>query len=168
MTGRVQRLFVSDVEQKPVHIALLKEVVARGINLRVRVCGESMYPFIRPGATIIIKATQLQDLVKGDLVLYYVQNRLVTHRVLGKKKSNAQITLLIKGDAVAYFDHPVQEHQIIGKVAALEKNGRVTRLDTLAQKVSNYIISRYSLLNPWLLPPLRLFKNALRISLRKM
>jgi hypothetical protein len=87
----------------------------------------------------------------GDIILYKSEAKLIAHRVISIKKfsarntqlpdrnglhentrfsmagtsvRNTQYSLILRGDASYSYDEPVYTDQILGKVIAIERNGR--------------------------------------------
>jgi len=146
---------------QPVHpsmVELLKEAVTKGAILHIRALGGSMRPFIKHGTFIIVKPAQIKDVVPGEVVFYSRKNGFVAHRALEKRCANGQVVLVTKGDALLGRDPPVTDEQLMGKVTALKKTGRMVRLDTPWNRLVGYLISRCSLLTRWFYPVYKLLK----------
>jgi hypothetical protein len=95
--------------------------LSEGRVMRCKSRGKSMFPFLREGDLVDLVATQ--EFRIGDIVLA----QEVLHRVVAKR--NGQI--ITKGDANSHLDPPVARAQILGRVVARERRGRVRQLDSL-------------------------------------
>lgn len=76
----------------------------------------SMAPAINPGDWIIVKSSKNIEL--KDIITYSQDGEYITHRVIGKTGG----TYVTKGDANNSKDDPIDEKQIVGKVAKILPN----------------------------------------------
>ena len=76
----------------------------------------SMTPEINPGDWIIVKASKNIEL--KDIITYSQDGEFITHRVIGKTGG----TYVTKGDANNSKDDPIDEKQVVGKVAKILPN----------------------------------------------
>ncbi len=105
---------------------LFGEVLERGADLRVRVTGKSMEPFLCDGDIVTVGKIQPSGLHIGDLIFFKnSQGRPILHRIIKKwKQSYGQIMLRTKGDALMTLDAPVSGDRVLGKVLRIEKQNR--------------------------------------------
>ncbi len=108
-------------------IALQRDVLRSGHPLRIILHGMSMFPFIRPGETAQVRPVGWTALRRGDIVFYERDSRLVAHRVM-TPPFDAESPLIAKGDTLGNFDPPVLPNQLMGRVEAVERDGRVVSL----------------------------------------
>ncbi len=87
----------------------------------------SMHGTIEAGDWIIIKSTK--DVKIGDIITYRSGNDYITHRIIESYRG----TYVTKGDANNTADEPIDQRQIIGKVA---------------KKLSGFGLLRKTLFNP--------------------
>lgn len=92
-------------------------------SLRLRVSGGSMLPTIW-GDVLSITRVSRNDVRKGDIVLFARHNRLIAHRVISEEGFHRKSHLLTRGDATLLPDAPVEEHELLGKVCAVARNGK--------------------------------------------
>ena len=104
-------------------IGLCEDVLRRGADLRIRVTGRSMYPFLKGGEVLTIRQVPYPSLRRGDLILYKsLYNKPVLHRILRIELSlNNTIIFFTKGDASRLLDKPVRQNKVLGKVSKIEK-----------------------------------------------
>ena len=147
---------------------VVEDVLSSGFYLRIKVHGPSMHPFIRNGDTLIIRPSVAADLNIGDIVLYLDPSGIhVVHRLI---KRNGPASLITKGDYLDYYDPPVSTEQVLGKVVAVERNGRCRKLDGTLSQALSMIFAKLSPMSRWLRPSLRpiwrscqiVFKNRLK------
>lgn len=110
--------------------------LAEGKDVRLRVDGTSMSPFLKPGDQVVLRKATLQQLKKGDLVVVRRPHDLVTHRLVAQSAGQWST----KGDNSRYPDPPAAEDRVLGKVIAIEKTNQTIDLQT----------ARWQFLNRWL------------------
>ena len=87
-----------------------------------RVVSDSMEPAIPVGALIISKETDIEKIEVGDIICFrsmesYMNNQIVTHRVVGITEKNGDIALRTRGDSNNSEDgFYVIRSNLIGKV----------------------------------------------------
>lgn len=87
-----------------------------------RVITDSMEPEIPVGALIISKETSIEKIEVGDVICFrslesYMNNSVVTHRVVGITEKNGEIALRTRGDSNNSEDgFYVTRYNLIGKV----------------------------------------------------
>jgi peptidase S24-like protein len=99
---------------------LAAEVLRSEGRLRLQVTGWSMLPTIFPGDTLLIEHADSDKILQGEIVLCFRDRRFAVHRVVEK---NAD-TILTRGDAMPQNDPPVANHELLGKVALIVRDGK--------------------------------------------
>ena len=108
--------------------AVVREALTAGVTVRFRAAGASMYPTIRDGETVSIAPVELADIVYGDVLLYRASGRLLAHRVVGLTASRERLVVHVRGDAKRACDAPVDGSDVVGRVIAVDRGGRVIPL----------------------------------------
>ncbi|WP_313264729.1 S24 family peptidase [Sphingobacterium sp.] len=67
------------------YFAEVQRILREGKEVRIRVKGNSMCPFIRDGDTVLLRAYQGQSLALGSNILAKDKDKFVFHRFVGKK-----------------------------------------------------------------------------------
>ena len=139
---------------------LASELLRRGEPLRIKARGGSMIPFILDGDMVLIGPAANSEILVGDVICYEISpGRLFLHRVIKRDGER----FVSKGDALDFTD-VVFSGQVLGRVVAIERHGRVKRLGTARWR--NRAIAFFSPLLPKLLSPAirlrRMWKAALR------
>ena len=98
---------------------LATEVLRAGGNLRLQALGNSMLPSIWPGDVLCIEGKS-GEIVPGDIVLVARDGRFFIHRLIEKGESG----WITRGDSLRQNDPPVEEVQVLGKVATIHRKGR--------------------------------------------
>jgi signal peptidase I len=131
---------------KPVKLGLFEDILNDEINLRVKVTGRSMTPFLRGGEILTIKKASLASLKKGDLIFFKDRNGSpVLHRII--KRST--ISVQTKGDALMAFDEPICANDVLGKVCVVEKANPDSKLKSINMesfmwRTINYLIALFN------------------------
>ena len=106
-----------------------------------------MLPFLRDGDLLLVSPVASSEILVGDVLCYEKSpGRLFIHRVI-KRPGEQFVT---KGDAVD-FTEVIFPEEVLGKVIAVERHGRVRRLDTRWARWRNRAIVFLSPLLPRLL-----------------
>ena len=109
-------------------IELSKEILDKGCSLRFQANGSSMYPAIRDGDIINIEPVNEKEIKLGDVIFYRTNDiRMAAHRVINKFFQNGKSILVTEGD----FNTGKEEvilRDVLGKVKAIERNGRIINL----------------------------------------
>jgi signal peptidase I len=133
---------------QPDILRLFEDILRNGTDLRVRVTGRSMTPFLKGGEVLTIRQMPCVSLKKGDLILYRDKNDLpVLHRIIQKRKGDdGTFCFLTKGDALIAFDGEIREDNVLGKVLRIERpaqSGKTTHIDmnSLFYRCMNFSIA---------------------------
>ena len=95
--------------------------VASGEPRSISVSGNSMLPFLRDGDTVLIKP-QGGDVIRGDIVVYFMGDVLLIHRVVGITRALDGRRLHTKGDfAVSLDPGTVRAVDLVGKAVAVRR-----------------------------------------------
>jgi len=108
--------------------ALAEHVVDTGMSIRFRACGDSMYPAILDGDRITVAPVAAHEIARGDILLYRDGNRVLAHRLIGVAAYGTERRFRLRGDTNVRCDAPVRAAQIVGRVVAVERDGRAIAL----------------------------------------
>lgn len=115
--------------------SVVEALLTKGEMVRLRMVSRSMLPAIKFNDYIVVKKVPVSCLRPGAIILYQFANSFYTHRLLYTSGNR----LRTKGDRLPYLDPPMLQAQFLGKVIAIERNGKLIKIDTL----------KYDLLNLW-------------------
>ena len=101
-----------------------------GRPIWVPIVGESMAPFLPHGSRILATRITAAAVRPGDLILHERAGRMVCHRVLRRRLRHGRVALLTRGDAWVGRGQWLAGGRVIGRVVAVERDGRRVRLDT--------------------------------------
>lgn len=108
---------------------LWRHGLSEGRVLKFRPLGSSMAPTFQDGDVITVVGGQSCRI--GEIILFDDGHGMVTHRVVAKF-SDAVIT---KGDSLKYLDKPVLTRNLLGKVVALERLGKMSSLNSFRARL---------------------------------
>jgi len=126
----------------PYFDALAQEILGRGVCLRFRARGMSMYPAIQNGDILLIEPQCAAEFNIGDVVFYRrLGGTYIVHRLVKKENNSALIT---KGDNQPYYDMPVPIEQAMGKVIQVEGRGKRVNLKGAPSRTLGQILAWFS------------------------
>src|SRR5260370_10963683 len=114
-------------------------------RIALRVQGDSMLPWVRPGDIARIRKVSMDAIRCGDVVLFRRENRLYVHRIIEKGGSLDAAEFRAKGDAHPTCDGVVEQQELLGRVVRLYRSGRRIDLDAPCQIALGLLISQLSL-----------------------
>ena len=115
-----------------------------------------MLPFVRDGDVAVIRPAEAGEIEVGDVVFYEaVPERVVLHRVV-RREGNA---LIARGDALPECE-AVDPARVLGRLVALERDGRARRLDTRGARLRGRAIVTLAPLVARVLPAARSARRA--------
>lgn len=128
------------------------ELLNLGYSVRFRAAGSSMHPTIADGELITVEPVTPSNLKPGDIVLYRLDWGIIAHRVVRilRIKGSAPCFIL-QGDAAGACDYPVDEQQVLGKVASVERCGRSIDLYSRQAKIFRTAYVYASCLKKWIM-----------------
>lgn len=134
-------------------LKLSRDMLEKGKSIRFQAKGWSMRPFIRDGDFIVVSPVKRSSIRKGDVVFHSnAENKIMVHRIIRKHKKNDRMTVLIKADASLGSPERVDIHNVLGKVVAIERNGREKRLDRKLYQIIGLFFAVISPFSRWIYP----------------
>ncbi|HEY0407625.1 MAG TPA: S24/S26 family peptidase [Pyrinomonadaceae bacterium] len=104
-------------------------LLAEGYGIRFQARGTSMLPLIGSDEIIIVEPVLTRRIRRGDILLYRRRSGVRAHRVLMiEKRDGRALRLTLKGDSSATADDPITPAEIMGRVVAVERDGRSVRI----------------------------------------
>jgi signal peptidase I len=126
---------------------LAADLLRRGSPLRIKARGGSMTPFLRDGDVVLVAPTAGRGVGVGDVICYEMPpGKLFLHRLIARDRDR----IVAKGDALPFIE-VIDRTQLLGKVLAVERRGKVKRLDTRTARARNWAIASLFPLVPWVL-----------------
>jgi hypothetical protein len=128
---------------------LKKEILelwgAGGRTGRIRTRGQSMEPLLQDGDEIEFRAGR-QEPRFGDLILFFRSDRLVAHRVIGRRFQDGKPMVLEKGDKSSQASL-IPVDLIQGKVIRIMKPGRIILLESPVSRMMGKMTAVCSLID---------------------
>lgn len=103
--------------------------------------GTSMLPFYKNGDLAIVVQQTFEQIHKGDIIVFKLQEEYLAHRLIKKNIKNC--TLQTKGDACKQYDCPIAFDEIMGKVVSFERDGKIKSMNTFLRIIQNKIMSNF-------------------------
>jgi hypothetical protein len=144
--------------------SLITDCLKNGRAVRFRAPGRSMHPTIRENEALVVAPAAPAWLALGDIVLSRCGEKITAHRLVWIDAETAaedspggpdgRPMFILRGDACSACDPPIHESQILGKVVAVERKGRmlnpyglrtelVRRLYALASRLKSRLRSAF-------------------------
>lgn len=132
-----------------IKLELAAETARKFGKIKIKVTGDSMLPAVWPGDVLTVVRQPLARFRPGDIVLAARPGRLpgtlyfVAHRVVRKDLRRQGPRLITRGDSLPHLDPPIEEHEILGCVTALTRNGRpIDPSLTPARRLTAWVLRR--------------------------
>jgi len=105
---------------------IIAAVLADGKIVRFEAGGDSMYPVIRSGDRLLVEPADARTLRRGDVVLARLERGLTAHRIVRVElRGDAVASITMRGDNCPADDPPFPPDQLLGRVRAIDRNGRL-------------------------------------------
>jgi hypothetical protein len=104
---------------------LAVEVLRTSGRVRLAARGYSMLPSLWPGDVLTVQTATSGQVVLADVVLCSRDGKFSIHRVLRLQDVAGQLYLITRGDSMFQEDSPVAPTELLGKVIAVEREGRL-------------------------------------------
>jgi len=152
----------------PEFVNIVTEVFSDQGALLFKARGSSMYPFIRDGDILTIQPVDTMDLKKGDIALYRTaEDKLVTHRIVGKYLWNSQVVLKARGDSVLGPIEHIHTEQVMGLVVGTQRRQRIIKLHQGFRKFWSLLWIRFYPVFQMIIWSLKKIKRATFLILHK-
>lgn len=112
MQPRSQELLTGAARTAPL---LFRDLLARFGRARLRVFGLSMWPAVKPGDVLEVRAVPAHDVIPGDVILFVRHGALFAHRVVEVGGRTGRL-LRTRGDAHWRCDPLLRPSQVLGRV----------------------------------------------------
>jgi signal peptidase I len=127
---------------------ILKEIgfslLAEGKTIRAKAEGYSMYPFIRPGSTVLLgPVNDSVTLIPGEIVAWKRESGFVLHRLTSIIKNGSEIHYITRGDSCLQEDQPLSREQIAGRVLIIEDAKGKKREGSKLMRKPRYFYNRF-------------------------
>jgi signal peptidase I len=129
----------------PEALDLLADLLANGAAVRFVVTGDSMRPFLCGGETVTLRRVNPAEIRCGNLVLCrQTGGKLLLHRVVRILRGRGlPVRIETQGDALWTPDEPVTSEQVLGRVAAIERDGAFVDLTATRWRIYGRCIAAF-------------------------
>jgi signal peptidase I len=135
MNGRNLKLDEDTSRYSRLALHISRSDQAPDMPVLLQVVSGSMSPLLEPGDNIYMEFTPPESLKRGDIVVFYKGDSLVTHRLISINPRGC----LTKGDALLHCDPLIDLDDIAGRVVAFDRRGKVTRFAGWPWSVLNHV-----------------------------
>lgn len=133
---------------------LADTLLRQGVEVCFRAFGGNMVPFVRSGDTLTIRPCAPDACRLGDLVLArQAGGGVVAHRLLARRKSQAGLLLLLRGDHSCGTPDAVAADAILGHAVLQGRGGMRRRPDRLLWRLAGLLFARMQSTRGRLRPP---------------
>ena len=118
---------------------MLQEAYQKNQGLNIKIVTGSMSPLIEAGDVVRIIPVEPSGIHTGDIVAFREGPRIVVHRIVGKIRSNRQVTGFHQRSDTSGLAGVIASQDVIGRVVTITKEGREIYLDTARCRISSRI-----------------------------
>lgn len=98
-------------------------------TISLRIYGSSMWPQVRSGERVVLEVPHLREPQRGEVVLVRQPEGFLLHRIISLWHQEGERFYLTRGDNSPGADNPVALTEVIGRMVALERGGRLINVD---------------------------------------
>ncbi|MGA9347302.1 MAG: S24/S26 family peptidase [Anaerolineae bacterium] len=147
---------------------LSEQILRSGHRLRFQARGKSMRPCIEDGDIIEVEPVGLSAVRLGDVVFFHIDEGVTrAHRVVRRLDRDGVLVLLTKGDSRLGFDDIVCAEHVLGRVVAVEREGRRIKLDSGLCRLAGFFFVTIAPFGLWI-HKIRIRANRAGCVLRKI
>jgi signal peptidase I len=128
--------------------SLAADVLRSSGVLKLRAAGVSMLPAVWPGDLLTIHSRELEDIERGEIVLYMRRGRFFIHRIVSANPGDQDAFLITRGDSMPKNDLPVRRNEFLGKVTEVQRAGSIVlpaRKRSVFSQILGYLFCHWSL-----------------------
>lgn len=128
-------------------VEFIKSLLESGNKVLLPAAGYSMFPVLKPGDQLIIRAVQFGELPKiGSILVYNKNNILVLHRLVSVEISPlGKVIFTTRGDALNFNDLPWPEENLVGIASVYSRGIKTQMIKTMIPRKWHYWFNRLRL-----------------------
>lgn len=142
-----------ETEKKPgmsaglVDLFEISDILIEKGMVTLRSASWSMFPVIMKGDILIVKPCKIEDINKGDVVLYKCFDSLIyAHRVIHKRTIHGETLIFTKADSQKKCsEKPIGNKELLGKLTSILRNGKshdpAKKYYSLTEYIYNFMIA---------------------------
>ncbi len=124
-----------------------------------------MYPFIRNRDAILVEPAGASEIRPGEILVYPTTRGTTAHRLIARRWKNRQAMLICQGDRFLRPDPPVGPEQVLGRVVAISRNGKVIHMNDPRYRLLGFLMAN-SLSLRWIVYPILKWTRRARKAIR--
>lgn len=128
--------------------AVIKTWRQNGAQHRIPIAGTSMYPFLRGGDHVLI-THDWSEVRLGDIIVFRRNEVLFAHRMVKILKTGTEFACITKGDNSMQCDLPVNGHEIMGRVLAINRGNRQIACEGILWRMAGRFVVFYTGIGMW-------------------
>ena len=136
------------MNQKELSHTLRKEIIGQGRSVQIVASGYSMFPFLRKGDILTIDPAPIEQIKRGDIVVYELNEKWIAHRVIQINHNTEGLEFLLRGDTCVAFDTPVNKENFIGAVTEFQRLNRQKKLNGSRRRLWTKVILNFIRMYP--------------------
>lgn len=117
---------------------LPEELLKKGLKVRVKVSGNSMFPLLRNGDLVQVDPLGSEPLKRGMVVCIQLQKEYVLHRIF---QITGSLHIVTRADFYSMPDQAVPRDQVLGVAVRRWKGGNVEGKGVRVRRYSPLLIS---------------------------
>ena len=100
------------------------QLLQDGQPVRMRMGGYSMFPLMLPGDVGVISKVPLEDIRRGEVVVFDRGDKWIAHRLVGIQESGADVVFITQGDSIPFPDAPFGHDALRGVIRSVSRGQR--------------------------------------------
>jgi signal peptidase len=136
------------MNQQELSHTLRKEIISQGRSVQIVASGYSMFPFLRKGDILTINPAPMEQIKRGDIVVYELNEKWIAHRVIQVNHNSEGLEFLLRGDTCAAFDPPVNKENFIGIVPEFQRLNYLKKLNGSLRRLWTKVILNFIRMYP--------------------
>lgn len=113
---------------------LTGDLLADNHQVKLKVGGYSMFPFLRDGDIITLQKCDVSEIAPGDIIVFRSGKKWIAHRLIRIDNESGQTFLHCRGDTCKNYDTPFTPDSLVGKVVSFSRKGKEKNLASPVNK----------------------------------
>lgn len=135
-----------------------------GHPIRLKLGGNSMFPFLRQDDIATVVQVQISELKPGQIIVFEQGERWVAHRLVKIQWQVNKWVCLAQGDSTKKMDLPFSEKEYIGVIQNYTRNKQFYTVNHLIANVYGALMLSFRPLPQWFIYYALRVRNWLRIG----
>jgi signal peptidase len=136
------------MNQQELSHTIRKEIISQGRSVQITASGYSMFPFLRKGDLLTVEPAPIEQIKRGDIVVYEFNEKWIAHRVIQINHNSEGLEFLLRGDTCVAFDPLVNKENFIGAVTEFQRLNRQKKLNGSRRRLWTKVILNFIRMYP--------------------